>query len=178
MIETILLQKSVNKTIKEGLPKLQEVLDSLIESRWTTSTVYRLLKDEKNIRLKAIDAISPRIQMTRGREMNTKKLKGRIKKRTRLGCHSFASQTRTPVVCTTSERKGERKQRAKNPRYDIKYTNYGEERWYQQTPPTARRSRTGQTSRRLNLRGRIAEDQGYPSTIQTLFKTIRCTQGG
>ena len=51
-------------TIKEGLPKLQEALNSLIESRRDTSTARRHLKEKKKIKRRAEEVISPESEMT------------------------------------------------------------------------------------------------------------------
>ena len=63
MVQSTLLPKNVNKTIKDGLPKLQEALDSLVESRRATSTAHGRLKKRQNKR-RAADVISPESQMT------------------------------------------------------------------------------------------------------------------
>ena len=49
MVQSTLLQKNVNKIIKDRLPKLQEALDSLVESRRATSTAHGRLKERQNI---------------------------------------------------------------------------------------------------------------------------------
>ena len=64
MVQSTLLQKNVNKTMKDGLPKLQEALDSLVESRRATSTAHGRPKERQNIKRRAADAISPESQMT------------------------------------------------------------------------------------------------------------------
>ena len=64
MVQSTLLQKNVNKTIKNGLSKLQEALDSLVESRRATSTAHGRLKERQKIERRAADAISPKSQMT------------------------------------------------------------------------------------------------------------------
>ena len=164
MIASTFLQRNVNMTIKYGLPKLQKALNSLIESRRATPMVYRHLKDRKNIKRRASDAISPESQMTPSGK-NTKKLKGRIKKRTPWDSTLSLPRQEHFSGCTTKEKKEERKQRAKTPRYGIKNTNYGEERRYQQTLPTPYQSRAGQTSRRKNLRGHPAGHCGVSSCL-------------
>ena len=63
MVQPTLLQNNVNKTIKDGLPKLQEALDSLVESGQATMAHGRL-KERQNIKRRAADAISPESQMT------------------------------------------------------------------------------------------------------------------
>ena len=63
MVQSTLLQKNV-KTIKDGLPKLQETLDSLVESRRATSTAHGRLKQRQKIKRRAADAISPESEMT------------------------------------------------------------------------------------------------------------------
>ena len=55
MVQFTLLQKNVNKTIKDGLPKLQEALDSLVKSRRATSTALGRLKERQNIKHRAAD---------------------------------------------------------------------------------------------------------------------------
>ena len=62
MIQTTLYQKNINMTIKDGLPKLQEALNSLIESRRSIATAHRSSKERKKRR--ADDVISPESQMT------------------------------------------------------------------------------------------------------------------
>ena len=64
MVQSTLLQKNVNKTMKDGLPKLQEALDSLVESRRATSTAHGRLKERQKIKRRAADAINPESQMT------------------------------------------------------------------------------------------------------------------
>ena len=94
MIETTLLQRNVNMTIKEGLPKLQEALNSLIESRRATSMAHQRLKQNKKIKRRAEEVISPGSEMT----PTGKKLKERARRDEEedpLGLHSFASQTKT-----------------------------------------------------------------------------------
>ena len=62
MIQTTLYLKTINMTIKDGLPKLQEALNSLIESRCSTATAHRSLKER--IKRRADDVIIPESQMT------------------------------------------------------------------------------------------------------------------
>ena len=45
MVSSTLRQTNFNKTIKEGLPKLQEALESLAESKLSTLMVDRRLKE-------------------------------------------------------------------------------------------------------------------------------------
>ena len=59
MVQSTLLQKNVNKTIKDGLPKLQEAQDSLVESRRATSTAHGRLKESQKVKRRATNAISP-----------------------------------------------------------------------------------------------------------------------
>ena len=48
MVSSTLRQTNVNKTIKEGLPKLREALESLVESKRTTLIVDRRLKEKRS----------------------------------------------------------------------------------------------------------------------------------
>ena len=58
MLSSTLRQTNVNKTSKEGLPKLQEALESLAKSKRTTLMVDRCLTEGKKIKRMAEEVIS------------------------------------------------------------------------------------------------------------------------
>ena len=142
MIKTTLYQKNINMTIKEGLPKLQEALNSLIESQRSTATAHRSLKGRKNRR--ADEVISPESQMTPAGKKPKELLRPKVEEKppgTPLFRFPDDNTWQEIVPSSTKERKKESEQSEKSS------------------------SNSNQTSRRQNLRERAAEDQGICGPI-------------
>ena len=180
MIETTLLQKNVNMTIKEGLLKLQEALNSPIESRRATSTAHRRLKEKKTIKRNVEEVISPESEMTpAGKKLKELARQEEVKDPPGTPLFRFPDENTWQVVL---------------PRKIKKKGDKGEK-----TPGSVTKSKTtekqGSTNKLRRPRAKAvlvkpAEGKSYadvlhkikdsvdPSTTQTVFKTIRCTRGG
>ena len=178
MVSSTLRQTNVNNTIKEGLPKLQEALESLTESKRTTLMVDRRLMEGKKIKRRAEEVISPENLMTPAGK-KSKQLQDKEENSPGTPLFRFPNENTWNTI---------------PPRKEKKKTNRGPKPPDTMTkiPATEKRSSSNKPRRPRTeaVLVKPAEGKSYadvlqkikvgvdPSATNTVFKTIRCTRGG
>ena len=168
-------------TIKEALPKLQEALNSLIESRRATSMAYQRLKQKKKIKRRAEEVISPESEMTpAGKKLKERARRDEAEDPPGTPVFRFPDENTWQDVLPWREKKKVNK--AKKPPATVAKTQTTVQKQGSNNKLRWPRAETvlvkpaeGKTY--ANVLQKIKDSVG-PSTTQTLFKTIRCTRGG
>ena len=178
MVNSTLRQTDINKTNKEGLPKMPGALESLAELKRTTLMVDSRFKEGKKIKRRAEEVISPANLMTPAGK-KSKQLQGNEENPAGTPLFRFPDENTWNTV---------------PPRKEKKKTNRGPipPGTMTKTPDTEKRSSSNKPRRQRTeaVPVKPAEGKSYadvlqkikvgvdPSATNTVYKTIRCSRGG